>query len=400
MRQSQAEIKAIEAELRSIRADKAVPHSRSVTLLEPGQSESRRSEFGQSESVQPISPIIQRSVVEPSSQQIARPAKPAQKRSVECFPLPHANSASNSALDTQIQTAIEQLQQSRLVQANPTQVKSTRLSASSASVQRFKQVQAQFLENTAERNRDTVRHLLAEKAKRINDLSTQQEMMILELMKISDQLERDFQNISSIKQTTEPICEYIAAEVPYVETDRSGTLILTTRSIDSFDAENESAAIAESLRHRARKYHRSLLYRIGQTVWQLTWNTLRVVGTIAGFATAPIRWLLLGRTSQATIGLRTAPRRKVHRSSSRKAAETPFTLKTALILMAGSALLRMALDWIVASYPMLWLPSILVMLMPAVIALYRSTVAPQGGFSWSYRLFAIMIGLLLGGRLL
>lgn len=363
MRQSQAEIKAIEAELRSIRADKG--SSRFVTLLQPNQ---------QSETVvQPIAPtIVRQTPPQPSG---GKPQKPTQKRSVECFPLPSDNARSNVVLQSQLLNMAEQLQQQ-----------------STGSVRRFKQVQSQFLHEASQSQRDAMRHLLAEKAKQINHLSSQQELVILELMKLSEQLEQNYQTSDSKrKQEIEPICEYVAAEVPYVEVDESGTLVLTTRSIEPIDIEDETAAVAQSLRHRSRKRY-SLLQMAAKSLWRVVTGTLGLVGTVGTFVTAPIGRIVLGQPAST--------RRKDYRGSGRRAAtETPFTLQEAATLVVGAVLLRMFMDWIVASYPALWIPSILVMVTPALIAAYRSTVLPQTGFVWGYRLFSIMIGLLLGGRL-
>jgi hypothetical protein len=364
MRQSQAEIKAIEAELRSIRADKG--SSRFVTLLQPNhQSET---------AVQPIAPtIVRQSPPQPS---VGKPQKPTQKRSVECFPLPSNNARMNRALQSQLLDVAEQLQQQ-----------------STGSLRRFKQVQSQFLQETSQSQRDTIRHLLAEKAKQINHLSSQQEMVILELMKLSEQLEQNYQiSDSRRKQEIEPICEYMAAEVPYVEVDQSGTLVLTTRSIDPINPEDETVAVAHSLRHRTRKRY-SLLQTTAKSLWRLVMGILGMVGAVGTFVTAPIGRLVLRQPPSPT-------RRKDYRGSGRRAAtETPFTLQEAATLVVGSVLLRVFMDWIVANYPVLWIPSILIMVTPALIAAYRSTVLPQTGFVWGYRLFSIMIGLLLGGRL-
>jgi hypothetical protein len=47
----------------------------------------------------------------------------------------------------------------------------------------------------------------------------------------------------------------------------------------------------------------------------------------------------------------------------------------------------------------LWLPIVALIVLPAAIAIYRTTFTPETGFAWGYRLFLVMIGLLLGGRL-
>lgn len=75
------------------------------------------------------------------------------------------------------------------------------------------------------------------------------------------------------------------------------------------------------------------------------------------------------------------------------------SLQTALSLIVGFALLRILLDRLVQLSPSLWPVTILLMAIPAAIAVYRSTVVPQSGFLWGSRLTLILIGLLLGGRM-
>lgn len=75
------------------------------------------------------------------------------------------------------------------------------------------------------------------------------------------------------------------------------------------------------------------------------------------------------------------------------------SIQAAVSLIAGSVLLRLLLDRLVQLDPDLWPVKILLMAIPAAVAIYRSTVVPQSGFLWGSRLTLILIGLLLGGRL-
>lgn len=388
MRQSQAEIKAIEAELRSIRADNNTSSKRSVTLLEPDEPQARQAFES---AAQPISPtIVRQSSPEATTPKSQKPTvQTTKQRSVECFPISHAYTQTNAVTQAQLNAVIKQLDQS-----------------SNQTVQQFKQVQSQFLQAKTQAKKETIRHILEEKAKQINCLSNQQEMIILELMTISEQLEQEQQRYKTrSKQTLKPFCEYVSAEVPYIEKDINGTLILTTRSIDSATttqlpttqqiSTQEALANAELLRHRSRKKHRgSLLHWLGRNIWNWTWSLLKTCGAINTFIIASAGRVLFG---QAT----SRHKEYKYRGSGRRAASTeiPFTLQEAAILTISSALLRIGLDWVVASHPALWLPSVLFMITPALLAVYRSTVMPQTGFAWGYRLFSIMIGLLLGGRL-
>jgi hypothetical protein len=215
-------------------------------------------------------------------------------------------------------------------------------------------------------------------------------------MQISEQVEQNRQRSrSNRRHFPEPVCEYLSTEVPHIERDANGTLVLTTRSIEWYEPEETSAA----LRYPCRQHRRSSLFAmvqwVGRTLWRLTrglmGGMIRTIGVVGFVTSAPVR-LLLG---QAT----TLPSRKPYRGSGRRVAAEPISLRSAITLVLGAALLRVGLDWLVAIYPMLWIPSLVIMLAPALIAVYRATVKPQTGFVWGYRLFSIMIGLLIGGRL-
>ncbi|QYO62580.1 hypothetical protein [Leptolyngbya sp. 7M] len=385
MRQSHAEIKAIEAELRSIRADQ--DSSRSVTLLQPDQSSETAALSA------PIAPTIAPTIVRPTPQPSAgKPQKPTQKstqrRSVECFPLPNQNGVVNPALSSQLLHTVEQLQQQSM-----------------GTVRRFKQVQAQYSQAASQSQKHAMRHLLAEKAKQINHLASQQEMVILELIQISEQLEQnESTNQAKRRAKNELIFECFETEVPYVEVNDDGTLILTSRAIDPVTSDERPDAdaqfLAQSLRQRRHKSSapiftlaQRLVKSLVKSLWWLVTTPLRIISSVASLVTAPIGQIFLGHSASTA--------RPRYRGSGRRATatETPFTLREAASLVVGSALLRVFLDWIVATYPVLWVPSLLVMVTPALLAAYRSTVMPQSGFAWGYRLFAIMIGLLLGGRL-
>ena len=326
MRQSQAEMKAIEAELRSIRADS------SVTLLDPASRP------------EPNSISLK---IEPSS----RSASPAsKKRSVECFPIATVNSSDTDQAFTQPRTGIQspiEVNRSTYRQNRPVK--------------------------TTQPNSQQARQLLAEKAHQINLLSSQQESVILELITLSEQLE-----------SANAVCE--TAEVPHVDADAAGTLVLTSRAI-------ELPAPAPRARRPRSSY---LMLASTGAVWRRTWNLLSGLGRVGSFAVAPLGLLLDKKPSRADR--KTSRRASGRRASGRRTAEV-FTFQEAVVLVLGSAMLRVGLDLLVTSYPVLWLPSLLVMLTPAAIAIYRSTLAPQTGLIWGYRLFSLMIGLLLGGRL-
>jgi hypothetical protein len=373
MRQSQAEIKAIEAELRSIRVDQP---ARPVTLLDPN------AHWEVAEP--PISPTITRqsTALHTSPRSPKGPAvQSSERRSgqavVECFPLPDPKIAelrpralTRETDPSKMATVVRQLRQPRRRQSAPA-------------------VQMALVQQ-----REAVRQQVEAKARQINSLSQQQESIIRELAALSDQIEQAWQSADpELHYPLEPICEYLGTEIPCVEQDENGTLLLTTREIE-WQPNQHSHPRSKSSTHRP-------LFPLGRFVWQATLGTLGLVATVGRTAatlaglliTTPIR-LVFGQTASE-------PRRRTYRGSGRRTAapETPFTLQSALLIVAGSAALRFGLDWVVVLYPHLWLPSIVVMVAPALFAVYQSTVAPQSGFAWGYRLFSILIGLLIGGRL-
>ncbi|NJN88807.1 MAG: hypothetical protein HC881_24140 [Leptolyngbyaceae cyanobacterium SL_7_1] len=59
---------------------------------------------------------------------------------------------------------------------------------------------------------------------------------------------------------------------------------------------------------------------------------------------------------------------------------------------------RLALSVVLNTFPALGLPAMALIVVPAAIALYRAVTAPQTSHTWGYRLFLMMIGLLIGGR--
>jgi hypothetical protein len=317
-------MKAIEAELRSIRADG------SVTLLDPDSRPDPTS----------ISLTVERSTRSASS------SSASQKRSVECFPIAAVNPGDTHLAPAQTRAGIQ----------HP-------LEGNRATHRKTHTV-------TARPNPQQARQMLAEKAHQINLLSSQQESVILELITLSEQLE-----------SANAVCE--TAEVPHVDADAAGTLVLTSRSIELPEPEIRT-------RRRPRRSH--LMFASTGAIWQGTWVWLSGLGRVGSFVLAP-----LGLDKKPSRTGRT-DRRPSRRASGRRTAEI-FTFQEAAILVLGSALLRVGLDLLVISYPVLWLPSLLVMLTPAAIAIYRSTLAPQAGLVWGYRLFSLMIGLLLGGRL-
>ncbi|MGB3493130.1 MAG: hypothetical protein WBA57_10405 [Elainellaceae cyanobacterium] len=75
------------------------------------------------------------------------------------------------------------------------------------------------------------------------------------------------------------------------------------------------------------------------------------------------------------------------------------TIPRALLFIGGAAIARIGMDHLLVMYPMLWPIVFALVVTPAAIAIYRSTVNPQSSFVLGRCLLLIMMGLLIGGRL-
>jgi hypothetical protein len=76
------------------------------------------------------------------------------------------------------------------------------------------------------------------------------------------------------------------------------------------------------------------------------------------------------------------------------------SMQTSAVLLIGAAIARIGADWLLAMNAGFWLPVTLLIVAPAALAIYRTTVAPHTSITWGYRIFLIFLGLLIGGRVL
>jgi hypothetical protein len=210
---------------------------------------------------------------------------------------------------------------------------------------------------------------LEAQAEQVNQLSVAQETAILKLKVIAEQVELDWKasepehSARSGKSAIHlpPICEYLDTSIPHVERDANGGLILTSRSIDLFKAQRDAEFNAEVLRHVVKNKRKPSFLR---QLWQ---------------------WLLE----------KPSPRKR----SSRRATSSPFSIRQAVMWVGGAIATRVILDTILTLFPGLWFPAIAIMALPGAIAIYRSTLTPESGLLWGYRITLIIIGFLIGGRL-
>ncbi|GAB4148458.1 MAG: hypothetical protein Fur0046_26950 [Cyanobacteria bacterium J069] len=257
-----------------------------------------------------------------------------------------------------------------------------------------------------------VMRLLEVKADEINQLSAAQEAAMLELKAIAQKLERDWKTLDA-QHTAFPdatselpsLCAYLETEVPLVQRDENGAFVVTKRPVDLFQAEREAEFMAHSLRHRVEG-------RAGETISRGRRSPTANTFTANAFMTnAPE---LMQRAMQGLLGLvrqalipsdrsrlaRSAQRRSTTMSAEQSPLSSPLSMQTSAALLIGSAIARIGADLVLAANPGFWLPVALLIVAPAALAIYRTTVAPHTSVTWGYRIFLILLGLLIGGRVI
>lgn len=225
----------------------------------------------------------------------------------------------------------------------------------------------EFLPETPEQSLNQSLLQLETQADYINQLAEAQEAAILKLRAIAETAEQTWKVVQQTPRSPfDPpnpaaeeieipaLCEYLDAVVPCVEKDEEGVLLLTTRTVDLYRAEREASWMAQTLRYRnGQKPH----------------------------VAAPTR----------------AVKRKKYRSSRSK--KSAFSMGEVVGLVVGAILLRVALNFVLVSFPGLWTPMLAMLMTPVAIAVFRTPLTTQSGFTWASRLFAVLLGLLIGGRI-
>lgn len=221
---------------------------------------------------------------------------------------------------------------------------------------------------------------LEAQAEQVNQLSAAQEAALLELRAIAQRLERDWRAtgltefpFAATDGDLSALYGPDSAAVPVVERSADGELRVTQRTLELSKAEREAAMMAKVLRQRQHRSH--VLTPLGRSVW----DWLR--GLLAGASTAP-----------------KSRRRATAATSVQPATRPDVSLPRAAAWLVGATLARLAIDAVLVSYPAFWLPAVGLIIAPAAIAAYRTTIAPETSIQWGYRLLLIMVGLLLGGR--
>lgn len=213
----------------------------------------------------------------------------------------------------------------------------------------------------------------------IHDLAIAQEAALLELKNLAEAIDRERKLDPDSDDL--PICEFLAAAVPLVERDRDGVLVVSSRPLDLFRAEREAVSIAQNLRSRQPSRHR----RRSPSLWD------KLFALVDAGDTVPQARDLVPQARDTVPGA-------LRDRRSKQSAPPPLTVADAAIWIIGATVVRVGLDLLLSSFPHLWLPVAGLIVLPAAIAIYRTTFTPETGFAWGYRLFLAMIGLLLGGR--
>lgn len=371
MKDSQAEIRAIQEKLRAIKAEKPpsrgsgsvaamvelFPASMGVTVAASSPEGAVKSQAGPAS---PAPTILSASDIEAAFNRSAKAASTPTR-----FTTPSGPVLSNLALESSTDSGLGQLNATyspygTVLKERPAAMQKPRIEQS---LQDFWQQ-------------------IEDKAEQINQLSMAQEAAMQDLKLLAEKLERDRRalllenGLNPDEQEDSPVCEYQTTAVPYVERDAEGAFVLKTRSIDLFQAEREAALMAQSLRRRT---HRASANQAG------------------GMGLAVLQEIIarLGRLLQRPQPKRTLTTRS---PKSTQSAES-VSLRSLAFWFAGSLLTRIAIDLVLLSHPSFWVPALAIIVAPAALAIYRTTVNPQSSVAWGYRLLATMMGLLVGGRL-
>lgn len=83
----------------------------------------------------------------------------------------------------------------------------------------------------------------------------------------------------------------------------------------------------------------------------------------------------------------------------RPPASADAALGDAIAWIAGAIAYRFGVDWLISLAAQFWLPGILLLIAPAVLAVRVSTSLPKLSLVLGYRLVLVMVGLLIGGKL-
>jgi len=258
-----------------------------------------------------------------------------------------------------------------------------------------------FVTDSSDILAETYRHLSAQ-AQRVNAISTDLQVALQKMGAIAEQVEYQ-RTLASVTGHSTPLttlecvldCPESSLSIPIVERQENGTLMVKALTISNITHHSSPENLAHPPQRKSHSPGDSKTRR-GQMPKLLRWLlglNSAPVSSSADSSSLPqnLRPHLRVNASQTT-----APRRQLTPPANH--AFSP-SLTGTILWLGGSIFVRIGLDALLLAYPMLWPPAIALVITPAAIAIYRTTVAPQSSFLLGRRLLLIMIGLLIGGRL-
>lgn len=97
---------------------------------------------------------------------------------------------------------------------------------------------------------------LKNQAERINQLSAELEAAAFEFKSLASEVNLDWKVFQSRQEPTsaiEDICQYQAVQVPLIRQKSSGSFVMSSQTVDLFQAEREAELLAQTLRCRAKR---------------------------------------------------------------------------------------------------------------------------------------------------
>ncbi|WP_416674573.1 hypothetical protein [Egbenema bharatensis] len=449
MRELQQEKKAIESQLKSIRAASSQRHR--APVLEPFSTKPPTPDPGRTTQMNPTHPILSESSRSVRTQPTSSNSVhfPSSFTADSCAPTTHSslqpqtNSRQSSRQSSQSQSSVRPYptqgtqnfaepkrsdglpprQQTRSApdpRPVPDELAATvrRLQQQSEFyVQQFNRLQSPTLQTPQEVLNQAFRILDAH-VQHINQLSEIQESALLELKAMAAKVEQDWAALertayykNPIESDTEPpvVCEYEKTAVPQIAKNSDGIYVLQARSIDLFQAEREANLTAQALRHWGNRSQDSGASSRGVWAWFSDLFMPAESDPHTASASAPrspqppspqtaLRSPVPG-TSPPYHHSPSRARSRARRTARRSVSLLGFDLREGAALFVGAVLGRIALNFIISAFPFLWTPAVALLAAPAMIAVYRTSRTPRSGMSWIYRLLILMLGLLIGGRL-
>jgi hypothetical protein len=222
----------------------------------------------------------------------------------------------------------------------------------------------------------------------INQLSQQQEQVILDMQRVQAQLAQ-----LEPAWTTQfgeplqyPILLFEKAAVVSAACDESGNVVLSHRSVSPLQPEQEAHNLANHLRH-------SYGSRTGGRVAGLS-GVIREIRTLWHEPLQGLKhlWLKVERTLQL-VTTRSPKTSKHHRSRFSR----PLSVVEAVLWVGGGVIARVALNLALAAFPYLWTLAVISITAATAYALYQATLAPKPDLAIASRLLLALGGLVVGG---